>query len=244
MAIKKGELTTQQLVTIIILIISFVVILFLIFRIGFGEETEKEICHNSVVLKAKTTSLGGSLDCRTSYVCISGGGKCENFDSSITKEISMSGTPADIKSNISKAIADEMADCWWMFGEGEIDYLGTDFKGTHCAICSVIKFDERIQEVKAYEFSITYDDLYGFLINNKKDQTQTYLQYLYNVGSLDKLPNKFSGEISTNERYSVITGLNPNWPDKDGIIFPTFMRSDEVGDETKSGCNVFDITKA
>jgi len=55
---KKAELTTQQIVTIIILIISFAVILFFIFRMNFGEIEKKEICHNSVLAKA---FLGGIL---------------------------------------------------------------------------------------------------------------------------------------------------------------------------------------
>ena len=51
---KRGELTSQQLVTIIILIISFAVILILIFKLNLGQESDKEICHNSVVMNSKS----------------------------------------------------------------------------------------------------------------------------------------------------------------------------------------------
>ena len=51
---KKGELTTHQLVGLIILIVSFAVILFLLFRLNLGETTNKEICHNSVIMKGKS----------------------------------------------------------------------------------------------------------------------------------------------------------------------------------------------
>ena len=47
---KKGALTTQQIVLLIILIASFVVILYFFMSAELGEESEKEICHNSVVI--------------------------------------------------------------------------------------------------------------------------------------------------------------------------------------------------
>ena len=48
---KKGEMTTQQIVLLIILIASFAVILGFLFKLNFGAESEKDICHNSVVLR-------------------------------------------------------------------------------------------------------------------------------------------------------------------------------------------------
>ena len=76
---KKGELTTTQLVTIIVLIASFAIILILLFRLNLGETTDSEICRNSVVLKGRTEGFAGTLDCKTQYICISGGSDCTNF---------------------------------------------------------------------------------------------------------------------------------------------------------------------
>lgn len=134
---KKAELTTTQLVALIILIMSFAIILFLLFRMNLGEETIKEICHNSVVLVGKSELLG-SLDCKTTYVCI--GKECEDFNPTINVK-------AETKEEIASAIQKEIDDCWWMFGEGKIDYtLKTN--GYHCAICSVIKFDKSLEEIE------------------------------------------------------------------------------------------------
>jgi len=143
---KSGELTTQQLVGIIILIASFAVILFLLFRLNLGETSNKEICHNSVVLKSQSKISSGSLNCKTSYVCI--GGNCEDFISSID-------VSAKTKDEIIEAIQSEIKDCWWMFGEGKIDYVGYSWKidylvGTNCALCSVIKFGESVED---FEFN-------------------------------------------------------------------------------------------
>jgi hypothetical protein len=242
---KKGELTTQKLVTIIVLITSFVIILFLLFRLNWGATTADEICHNSVVLKSKGKGLVGGLDCKTSYVCISGGGDCEGINPTETIDVSFSGEDEIIKKEIMKAMADEMADCWWMFGEGELAYLGTDFQGDHCAICSIVKFDGAIQE----KFSeITYSEFYNYLLVTEKSNTKSYLKYLYGVFSLDSV-QEFnrkvdidSEKIITTEKFVIVTGINPNWPNADGKIFPCFVKYNEVTDKTD--CDVFDLTKA
>ena len=204
---KKGELTTKKLVTIIVLIASFVIILFLLFRLNLGATTDKEICHNSFVLKSKGQGLVGGLDCKTNYLCITGGGKCEEYNPTETIKISLKGEDEIIKQEITKVIADEIADCWWMIGECELDYGGFwDIQGYHCAVCSIIKFDDTIQA----EYS-------EIEINGKK--------------------------ILTSKKYSVFTGMNPG-AGEDPCIDAQIILSSDIGDKDKSGCNVFDITKA
>lgn len=204
---KKGELTTTQLVTIIVLIASFAVILFFIFRLNLGETTDKEICHNSVVLRGQSGLSTGPLDCRTSYVCISGGGECEQITATTTIE-------AGTKEEVMKALAQEMSNCWWMFGEGNIKY-GEGFASTsvHCAICSIIDFDENVQEIS----DITYGEFYNFLSQTKKESTKTYLEYLYDTNNIGNIEDKeyfkvdlSSGFIDLKERQSIITGVDMN----------------------------------
>ena len=189
---KRGELTTTQLVTIIVLIVSFVIILFFIFKLNFGETTDQEICRNSVVLKEAPGDFTGTLDCKTKYVTI------ESED----------------KGEIMKVIADEMASCWWQFGEGEINY-GEGFTETnvHYAICSIVTFDEKVQE-KISE--ITYQEFYTFLQKENKTSSQTYLQYLYSKNTFDNLDDEeyfgfsLSDSIDTSQKYSIITGIDMN----------------------------------
>lgn len=238
---KKGELTTKNLVTIIVLITSFAIILFLLFRLNLGETTDKEICHNSVVLASKGKGILGGLDCKTNYICISGGGKCEGINPTKTVKVDPNN-----KEEIMKSIADEMADCWWMFGEGKLDYLKADGK-YHCAICSMTKFDNLIQDEVE---EISYLEFYEYLRDTGKSNTETYLKYLYNVldiNSVKKLNKKIKivdEKILTSEKFAIITGLNPNSDllMEDFKIYPYFVKSDEV--MTKTDCEVFDLTKA
>ena len=210
---KSGELSTQQLVTIIILIISFVVIIFLIWRLNLGEETQKEICHNSVVLIGKGSGFVGNLDCKTNYVCISGGDECEGF--SYDSKIKIDMTKQDPGKEIIDAIQKEVDDCWWMFGEGKIDYLKISEKGplgkTNCAVCSVIKFDKKIQD------------------------KYTQMQFENQLSTENKLL------ISTSEKYSIVTGVKSNVGfgvgSKELFIGPDIVKSGEINSQLK--CDEF-----
>ncbi|MGD9276570.1 MAG: hypothetical protein PVJ67_05335 [Candidatus Pacearchaeota archaeon] len=201
---KKGELTTQQIVMLIILITSFAVILFFIFRLNLGEITDKEVCHNSVVMKSQSKLPSGSLDCKTSYVCISGGGECEGINPSETIKLEME-TP---KEEVMEKIADEMVDCWWMFGEGKVDYVGgINFKNNKaCSICSIIAFDESMQENKELGGAISYSEFYNYL--KKEKDGETYLSYLYNTDNPDDFGSSYLGNFfEFDKQYFVLTAL-------------------------------------
>jgi hypothetical protein len=200
----KAELTTQQLVTIIILIVSFSVLLFFIFRLNLGgETTNKEICHNSVLMKSRS-SFGNALDCRTNYICISGGGKCEGFSSTHIIKIDMKETPEEIKNQTMKAIVNEMADCWWMFGEGKVNYAGgilDEINGNKiCTLCSIIKFDLGTNKIH----TISSNDFKTFLSSNERSKGISYLFYLYGINDKDKLNIE---DISLKDEFIVLTGI-------------------------------------
>ncbi|MEX0920824.1 MAG: hypothetical protein WDZ62_01015 [Candidatus Pacearchaeota archaeon] len=203
---KKGELTTKQLITIIVLITSFIVILFLLFRLNLGETNEKQICHNSVLLQDKSV-FSGPLDCRTNYVCISSGKECENIRATVTERIDPN------KEEIMNILAEEMSDCWWMFGEGKINYGGKALveRTTEFAICSVVEFDESLQNQIS---EITYQEFYDYLKTSKKSSSQTYLQYIYSKNTLEEMDGEnyvnfsLSDSINTSRKYSIITGID------------------------------------
>ena len=215
---KRGELTSQQLVTIIILIISFAVILILIFKLNLGQESDKEICHNSVVMnsKSKNPFISGALDCKTNYVCISGGGKCENFNPSNTIKIDINQGKEKVKNDIMKAVANEMSDCWWMFGEGKVDYVGFDLGNKitgnlACSLCSIIGFDEKIQNDEKLKEGINYEQFYNYLESTEKENGKNYLSYLYGVQTFEKVEEMIQinpqEQIDFKKQYYVLTAI-------------------------------------
>ena len=130
---KKGDAASPMLVAFIILIVSFVVLLIWIFILNPGETTDKEICKNSVFLKGKASVFSGSLNCKTNYLCISGGEDCKEITATTTIKID-----AENKEAVMKAIADEISDCWWQFGEGKLNFGTTGGPSIKYALCSIV----------------------------------------------------------------------------------------------------------
>jgi hypothetical protein len=240
---RRGELTTKQLVTIIILIVSFVIVLFILFRLNLGETTNKEICHNSVVLKGQSAFTSGPLDCRTNYLCISGGGNCQGIPT--TSEVKVD---ADKEDEIMKALADEMSDCRWMFGEDKkVPYTGGALStGVHCAICSIVEFDKEIQESIP---KISYSAFYDYLKTTKKEGSQTYLNYLYRVNDENLIGDgeyfnfDLSEAIDTSEKYSIITGIDNNLIDFVGDDKWLTVHIIPTSETSRTKCDEF-ITKS
>jgi len=252
--IKKAEITTQKIVFLIILITSFAIILFLLFRLNLGETSNKEICRNSVVLKSKGGVFTGKLDCKVNYMCISGGGKCEDINPTVTVKVDLNN-----KEEIIKAIADEMADCWWMFGEGKLDYLGFTEKGvlekTTCAICSIIRFDNKILDK---EYKISYREFYNYLNSTNNVGSISYLTYLFDSSTVDEFQEKSYLKIDIDNnfiledgKYAIVTGFKKGFkveefkdiftPIEEAYMYPYYVKSDQITSELK--CDEF-ITKA
>ena len=238
----KGELTTQQIVILIVAIASFAIILFLLYRLNLSETSDEQICHNSVVLKSQEKiPLGAKLDCNTKYICISGGGKCENFDAIKTVNIDLK--KEDAKEEIMKSLAEEMATCWWMFGEGKIRYAGNG----DCAICSAIMFDSEILNYieEDESFRISYGDFYNYL-NELDKNSETYFTYLYSSYNVDIFQENVAHlKIDLDEnfilgdgRYNIVTGIIT-----DAIFLPVYyVKSDQMS-KLEPKCNKF-VTKA
>jgi len=212
---KRAALTTQQIVILIILITSFIVVLFFLFRLNLQETTDKEICHNSVVLRgnAVVPSETVPLNCKTNYVCITEDGSCEKLPYYNYR------IDVDSKEELYEALAIEMADCWWMFGEGRVNYVGTGLtKSLHCSICSQITFDDSLLKIKGLESGVlNKNDFYMNYLARKKmtNREITYAQYLFGTNDLAKIIDK----ISSTDAKKV--GSGPDIPSRDKLSFGT-----------------------
>ncbi|MCX6750370.1 MAG: hypothetical protein NTZ83_02850 [Candidatus Pacearchaeota archaeon] len=214
---RKGEITTQQIVLLIILILSFIVILFLLFRLNPGKNSEAEVCHNSVVMRG--TSLPNAatpLKCSRTYVCLSKDGSCERMTKPEIKKVST-------KDEIYNVLAEEMADCWWMFGEGKVDYVGKDFfkKDNYCSICSQIGFDDSIKEIDGIGEVISKDELYTYLSKTPMEPGGiNYAEYFFRTNDINRLRAQTVkgedgteivagtfGTIDLNKQHFVLVGI-------------------------------------
>lgn len=207
---KRGEITTQHIVILIVVIASFAIILFFLMRLGLGEMTEKEICHNSVVARGSSVLPEESipLNCHREYVCITEDGTCEKMTKPRKEKV-------DNKEEVYSVLAEEMADCWWMFGEGEVNYVGKDwFKNLYCSICSQIAFDNSMQDI-FIEGVINKADFYNYLAtNNVSNKDETYLEYLQGIEGAQEIETPLTennadfGSFDLNKRYYVMMGIH------------------------------------
>jgi hypothetical protein len=218
MSNKKGEITTEQIVLLIILLVSFIIILFLLFRLNLGKESASDVCHNSVVMRGNSVIPANAvpLKCSRTYICLSGDGTCEGMTKPEIKTVKT-------KDDVYSALAEEMANCWWMFGEGKVDYIGKDFfiKDNYCSICSQIGFDDSLKQIDGIGNSINEDEFYNYLaVTPAPDKGMNYAQYLFGTNDIQSLKNQkltdangkeitaeTFGTIDLNKKYFVIMGI-------------------------------------
>ncbi len=217
---KRGELTSQQIVTIVILIISFAVILLFFYFFGFKEEVSKESCRNSVMLRGTAVSRGVvNLECETKDICISMGGQCKN---ALVKTETIK---VRNKAELFEQLSNLMYDCWWQMGEGKVDYVqsGMGFdKDNICHICNTISFDEAVKKNKAFK-DMKMGEFYKYLKTRKVENKDiSYFAYFYGTEDLDKMRNSILEEsgksgngvdifevpfdLTQDKKYAIITG--------------------------------------
>ncbi len=195
---KKGELTTQQIVILIILVVSFAIILFFLFKLNLGKQTDQDICHNSVITRGKSILPTDTfpLQCKRQYVCLSVDGTCE----SMTKpEVIKVKTQDDVY----KALADQLAQCWWMFGEGKINYVGADTNPQwYCSICSQIAFDNSVKSISGLSSGeMSSKGFYNYLSSHNYSSSQSYAQYFYKT---NQIQNNFQNVNLDHQYYSLM----------------------------------------
>jgi hypothetical protein len=168
---KKAELTAKQIVTIIILITSFVVILIFFTALNLRERTGEQICRNSVVIRA------GNL------------GKLTSDFNCKTKEVVIEETEPE---KIYQEIAELQRNCFWMFGEGELD-IGSGV----CAICNIVEFENEVQGAYKIDY-LSY--LHEKNVSGKEDVS--YIKYFTGVDQVntDKIENF---DFNKNKKYMV-----------------------------------------
>jgi len=181
-----------MVVTTIILIVSFVILLYFITSTFSDNISNREACHQSVVLRA---TLPGALNlnqysplnCETEKICIRGSkflgkGKCE--DSYGNKE-KVTYKNVDNLNEVEKVIADEIVNCYSMMGEGKLSLFshgllnefGLGKVYSSCVICSRIAFDNKTLNDKG--INVSKRDVYHYMLTHKiPNGNKSYYEYL------------------------------------------------------------------
>ncbi|MBI2046650.1 hypothetical protein HYT26_00595 [Candidatus Pacearchaeota archaeon] len=153
---KKADITTSQIVMIILLVLGFAIIIFFIIQLKWGGQVNSQVCHESVVLRGTLPSVTQGyipLKCMTDKVCITSStfGSCAEFkDVKGVTKVKISSDRDKARKDIEKAITQEIYNCWTMMGQGKLSLFSQELTKTYgigtvyptCVLCSRIAFDK------------------------------------------------------------------------------------------------------
>lgn len=194
--VRKGEITSTQLVMLIILIVSFVVVISFLYKIyNWNTLIDKESCHESIVFRSSVnfgfikSSKIIPLKCRTEKICLSMSGEdCvqvgKNSKENPVTKIKLDKDPAKARSQIIDQLTESMRECHSMLGEGKLLFMPNNVLGgekywtatNYCLICSRVVLDEEARDKIG---DISYAELYQALGNKALPDKRTYLEYLH-----------------------------------------------------------------
>lgn len=196
---NRGQSMNVVLISSILLIASFLVLLLFIYKVNFKDLSEEQVCQASVALSNEKSFFRG-LECKTDYACLSGGGACSGITYRDETELKVESVQK-AKEEVMKEIAERMESCWWMFGEGKVNYRLWVERGTLskvCAVCSEFAFDSVLRDLK---IEITYEEFYSFLENTPRGEGKNkYLEYFGG-----KIYSKPSGKMDLSKIYGIYT---------------------------------------
>jgi hypothetical protein len=158
----------------------------------------------------KTTSSGDAvtLDCKRQYICLTNDGSCE-------KMVEPTKIKVKTEEDVYRALATDLTDCWWMFGEGKTNYLSKELlSNMYCSICSNIVFDDSVNKIIPSN-EIDKKTLYEYMASHQMpEKSVSYFEYLYGTNDLnyifgDALSKGVSlGKMNLNEQYLSMTAVS------------------------------------
>jgi hypothetical protein len=247
---KKADITSAQLITVIILVGSFALILIVIFLYPWGE-ADREVCHYSIVSR-NSVNIGDfdtvkivPLKCRTEKICIttSSNEKCSDAFGDSTKENPVQLKKVKDREDILDVLADAHYDCHVLVGEGKLDFEPHKlFNEPYGLICSRISFSKDAQDILKKEAlgDISYLELYQHMSNKQTKDKGNYLQFIYNIKSAQEFMNFFEKQFKEMQNFepehaSFFSSLfsnevQPSIPGPDNTVIPPILplTSDET----------------
>ncbi len=215
---KKAEMTNQQIVILVILILSFAIILFFWYQFNWTGEVNEETCHTSVILKKTMPEkwlVGGKvvdlpLRCQTKKICLTSGlfdSGCDEFGG--LKNIEK--IKVSSEEEIFEVLADSMAGCWSMMGEAKGPMVFTSNWGTlsqdiYGVICSRVAFSGDVK--KEFEDTpILLSHFRRYLIQTSYGAGQDQSTYAKFMARNDFTSNGYvagTGNLDISKEYALI----------------------------------------
>lgn len=201
-----------MIITVVLLVIGFVILLYVFLQLGLFGASDKNICHQSVILRGTTPAFAGlksyaPLSCKTEKVCVTSkliGGECLEF----AGEPGVTTVRVSSKTELEKYLTQNFFDCWSMMGEGKVSVFAQWLAEEYgfgkvypsCVVCSRIAFDSASLESSGIKASEVDVEKY-MQTHYMPGKTITYSDYLGGNGGkiIPLAANPAAPEPSTSE---------------------------------------------
>lgn len=199
---KKGEMTKEQLIATIFIVIAVAFLIIFIVRASLGSEIDRDTCHESIILRSsfnlgplELSKKAVPLKCATEKICLTMSGEDCGAYAGYDKtnppvKVKLSSDKTEAMKQIEESLANALYDCHAILGEGKLDFANHDFySNNYCLICARIALDEKARQV--FSDGLRYDEFYQYLARKaipNDAQKRSYLQYLYPGLEVKDLP--------------------------------------------------------
>jgi hypothetical protein len=246
---KRGELTSSQIVALVLTIFGFIIVLvFLLVYLDAETYGNDEACRLSVITRATAPSEAERLvplKCTTEKICL----RINNKDSCPQFIGEKNVVPIDLPSEknaaarkIEQVSADALYNCWKMMGEGKLDLFGgqegnpvanfaleqftTSEIKPKCVICSRVALSE---ELKKRQDILSQVNVNRYMAEAGPAGSQlTYLKLLTDE-QIGNYPINFTKNV---------TGSNGTQTDELAFIFMQILANkDPIEEAVKNGVN-------
>jgi hypothetical protein len=201
---KGGDTKYYLIIGLLIGIVVVGIVLFFFSEYFFGQNLDRESCRQSLLLRSgnavnavKEIQENFDFKCRTDVVTID----FVDYD------------------RAGRLIADKMAECWYLFGQGKMNLYGGQWWGSkvYCFNCARIYFTSDVRDSYAVtKNNWNWNYYLGQLMNNTDI---TYGQYIYNLKKGESLgSNSF-----TNYDFAKDVSIDTVYDPKKGDLFLTIV---------------------
>jgi len=195
---KRGD-TNWFMISLIVVLFCFAVIVIGVIKFPWQKTIDREACSQSVLIRGILP--GGvapikdfaTLRCQTRSVCITskmtGKGECDNLGKNF-ETVRVRGDKDETERKIKMFLAQEMADCWNMFGRGQWQIFSREWtlkEGLQLSrgiVCDKIEVDKTILEGSSTNVQDDLKEIGGmtyYLVTHKVPGVNvSYMDYLAN----------------------------------------------------------------
>jgi len=211
MELKNKHGIANLIVALIVLLAGFAVLMWFFLGFLWGQNIDKETCHQSVILRGTSPSMTQNyvpLKCKTQKYCVTKGGNCED---SFGEGEKFAKVKVRNSEDIEQFLAREMVDCWNMMGQGKISLFASYWTSNYgigtvyptCVICDRVAFDKSLKQENLLENV----NLWNYMGTHKVSGKEiSYLEY-------------FGGSVSAKDTNFDISGLGTD--DKGNVKLTT-----------------------